>query len=95
MQKKHTMYTSKETHHRCLVGITIGAIEVIQFHCCQNPWGLGFEESREQRADEKERRKREKRREIMREREIPGLKREERVLKNYFLSHSATIPSYI
>ena len=39
-------------------------------------------------------------REIMREeREIPGLKKEERVLIffffKFFLSHSATVPSYI
>ena len=55
------------------------AIRAIRFHRCQNPRGLRFEESREQM------RKREKRREIMREeREIPWLKRGERVLKNYF-----------
>ena len=45
----------------------------------ERAWGLGFGKSREQRVDEKERRKREKRREIMRkDREISGLKKEER-----------------
>ena len=86
-------HTSKETHHWCLVGIIIGAIgALIQTHrshqsphvdpsdsTLRKPRGLRSEESREQM------RKREKRREIMREkREIPKLKRRERVLKNYF-----------
>ena len=49
------------------------------------------------RADEKERRKREKRREIMREeREISGLKRRRESIKNYYfvleLCYSAILP---
>ena len=49
-----------------------------------------------QRADEKERRKREKReKKIREEREIPGLKTSSSIKKLFFLSHSATVPSYI
>ena len=47
--------------------------------------GLGSKERIEQRVGEKERRKREKRREIMRvEREISGLKRRRERIKNYY-----------
>ena len=91
-------HTSKETHHCCLVGITIGAIKApIQTHRSHrsphvDPSNSNVEEAtrswvwREQGAYEKERRKREKRRKIMREeREISGLKRGERVLNFFFL----------
>ena len=62
----------KGSEHRCLVGITIrerGSSER-EKHLTYQRESLGFEESREQM------RKREKRREIMRDqREIPELKR--------------------
>ena len=55
---------------------------------------MGLKRTEQMRKKE---RKREKKREIIREeREISRLKKEEKVLKNYyFLSHSATVPSYI